>query len=124
MIVPQECDRLKDLLPAVPDHSHVYTSGRGKLHGLVVLYRSSRFRVRAQRTVYLDEEELSPPTSSPTLSNGDSADPNASLGINGTSAGLARRRGGSRVTKNVGLMVGLEDVQNSKYGVVIATTHL
>ena len=97
----QECDRLKDLATALPDHAYVPTSGRGKMHGLVVFYRKERFRVRAKRTVFLDEEELS------LDGEGDER----------------RRRGGTRQTKNVGLMVALEDIVGSA-SIVVATTHL
>ena len=34
------------------------------------------------------------------------------------------RRGGSRQTKNVGLIVGLEEVDGGGSGLVVATTHL
>ena len=35
-----------------------------------------------------------------------------------------KRRGGSRQTKNVALIVALEDMEDSTRGVVITTTHL
>ena len=88
---------MPDLAKALPTHDHVDTKGRGKLHGLVVMYRSDRFKTRASQTVYLDEERLS--------------DKDGQEG-----------RGGSRQTKNVGLIVGLEDKDGK--GIVVATTHL
>lgn len=61
------------------------------------MYRTDRFKVKASRTVYLDEERLS--------------ERDAQEG-----------RGGSRQTKNVGLIVGLEEGEGR--GIVVATTHL
>jgi RNA exonuclease NGL2 len=88
---------LPDLATALPSHTPVDTKGRGKLHGLVVMYRTDRFRVKASRTVYLDEERL--------------------LDKDGQEG-----RGGSRQTKNVGLIVGLDEGDGR--GIVVATTHL
>ena len=61
------------------------------------MYRSDRFKSKASQTVYLDEERLS--------------DKEGQEG-----------RGGSRQTKNVGLIVGLE--QDDGKGIIVATTHL
>ena len=69
------------------------------MHGLVVFYRNSRFWVKASKTIYLDDEELDPSASTPRA-----------------------RRGGTRQTKNVALIVALEE--EGGHGVVIATTHL
>lgn len=88
---------MSDLTAALPTHTPVDTKGRGKLHGLVVLYRTDRYKLKARHTVYLDEESLS--------------DKEGREG-----------RGGTRQTKNVGLIVGLEDGDGK--GVVVATTHL
>jgi hypothetical protein len=99
----QECDRLDDLLSATPSHSHVRASGPGKLHGIVILYRTTRFTVRSFRAIYLDDEELSPSAEA----EGDGR----------------RRRGGTRQTRNVGLVVALDD-HESGGGIVVATTHL
>ena len=88
---------MPDLARALPTHEFVDTKGRGKIHGLVVMYRSDRFKSKASQTVYLDEERLS--------------DKEGQEG-----------RGGSRQTKNVGLIVGLE--QGDGKGIVVATTHL
>lgn len=126
----QECDRLSDLAPALPSHEYVSTKGRNKLHGLVIFYRSSRFRLRGQRTVYLDEEELSP------ISSGSNGSSSRSLASNGGEAEGRRSRGGSRQTKNVGLLAAFEEVEQggseeeeaggrkTGKGLVVATTHL
>lgn len=75
--------------------------GVGKLHGLVVLYRASRFYIRSQRAVSLDDEELSP---------------NAATGV--------ARRGVSRQTRNMALIVALEENEDKGNGIVVVTTHL
>lgn len=93
----QECDRLSDLAKALPTHTPIDTKGRSKVHGLVILYRTNRYKLKARHTVYLDEEKVQ-----------DRA------GREG--------RGGSRQTKNVGLIVGLED--DDGRGIVVCTTHL
>jgi RNA exonuclease NGL2 len=118
IICLQECDRLTDLAPALPSHQHVSTKGRNKLHGLVIFYIKSKFRLKAEKTVYLDEEELSPsPSPSPSRDTTDKA-----------SADDRRRRGGSRQTKNVGLVASLEEIGENEAGkgkgLVVATTHL
>ncbi|EIW72340.1 hypothetical protein TREMEDRAFT_41666 [Tremella mesenterica DSM 1558] len=104
IICLQECDRLNDLIISFPHHEAVQAFGHGKSHGLVTLYRRSIFRVKAQKVIHLDEGELSlsPP----------------SLGEDGG----RQRRGGTRLTKNIGLVVALE--RNDGTGVYVATTHL
>ena len=104
----QECDRLPQLLPAFPEHDLVEARGRGKLHGLVILYRAAKWRVKATRTVYLDQEDLTP------VRQPEEDDRGASR----------KRRGGSMQTKNVGLIVGLERADGGGEGVVVTTTHL
>lgn len=99
VICLQECDRLPDMRAAVPGHGAVEARGPGKLHGLVVLYRTARWRVRASRAVALDLEHLNP------------------------GEGVAAR-GGSRATKNMCLIVALEDTSTPGHGIVVATTHL
>ena len=109
----------------------VQARGHGKQHGLVVAYRSERFGFKGSRTVYLDEEELSP------LRQDGSGAINGH--INGDTNGQAegseekrsvqavdkrRRRGGTRQTKNVGLIVGLEDKGREGKGIIVATAHL
>ncbi|BEI93890.1 uncharacterized protein CcaverHIS019_0603490 [Cutaneotrichosporon cavernicola] len=99
VICLQECDRLPDMRAAVPGHEAIEARGPGKLHGLVVLYRTARWRVRASRAVQLDLEHLNP---------GEGAE----------------ARGGSRATKNMCLIVALEDTSTPGKGIVVATTHL
>lgn len=99
---------MTDFLPSMPNHKYVETKGHGKLHGLVIMYRSARYRVKASQTLYLDEEHILP---APRDGESDGMDER-------------RRRGGTRKTKNVGLIVALEDVHKEKEGIVVATTHL
>lgn len=100
VICLQECDRLEDVLSSVPGHIPVTARGVGKLHGLVVLYKSARFHVRAQRALALDDEWLSP-----------------------EAAGEVARRGVSRQTRNMGLVVALKE-NESDAGLIVVTTHL
>ncbi|WVQ61892.1 uncharacterized protein L199_000025 [Kwoniella botswanensis] len=106
IICLQECDRVKEYSSSFPQHTSVKGSGPGKLHGLVIFYRTSRFFVRSSKLVHLDEEEISPSDSKETGEDG------------------KRRRGGSRQTKNVGLIVALEQIDGDGKGIVITTTHL
>jgi len=100
LTVTQECDRLDDMLSSVPSHKHVETKGPGKLHGLVILYKASRFSPKVTQALPLDDEELSP-------------DADTSVA----------RRGVSRQTRNMGLITALEE--NGKGdGIVVVTTHL
>ncbi|KAL7409135.1 Endonuclease/exonuclease/phosphatase [Mrakia frigida] len=96
----QEVDRLSFMLPHLPAYSHVEAKGRGKAHGLVILYRSSMFaKVGEEKVIVLDEQEV----------RGDGE--------------AKRRRGGTRETKNIGLMVALERKEGGG-GVIALTTHL
>jgi RNA exonuclease NGL2 len=107
----------------MPYDACIQAKGRGKQHGLVVLYRSERFGFKGSRVVHLDEEELTP-------GDGDEPEPD------GRDAAAwqrwvdeqRRRRGGTRQTKNVGLIVGLEDKARTEGGgaggVIVITTHL
>jgi RNA exonuclease NGL2 len=99
----QECDRLDDVKGATPDHAAVEAKGPGKLHGLVVLYRQARFRQLTTRTVMLDDEELTPEAETPVA-----------------------RRGISRQTRNIGLIVALQETaeEREKKGLIVVTTHL
>ncbi|KAK1925416.1 Endonuclease/exonuclease/phosphatase [Papiliotrema laurentii] len=110
----QECDRLKDLCRAMPHHLFVEAKGHGKLHGLVVMYRSSRYRVRAKKTVFLDEEYLHDTKDSNPTSEGSTRDEDEER----------RRRAGTRHTKNIGLIVALEDLEKPDEGIVVSTAHL
>ncbi|ADV25600.1 Hypothetical Protein CGB_M3420C [Cryptococcus gattii WM276] len=112
IICLQECDKLPDFLPALPQHDYIKGTGPGKLHGLVVLYRKDRFSLRQSRLIHLDFEEIHPRPGN--LTAGEDGDESLEE--------VRRRRGGSRQTKNVGLLVALEGKDGE--GVVIATTHL
>ncbi|WWC58882.1 uncharacterized protein I303_101427 [Kwoniella dejecticola CBS 10117] len=103
IICLQECDRVKEYSTSLPHHTPIKGSGPGKLHGLVIFYRTSKFFVRSTKLIHLDEEPLS---HSRQEDDG------------------ARWRGGSRQTKNVGLIAALEEVDGNGRGIVIATTHL
>ncbi|WRT64419.1 uncharacterized protein IL334_001351 [Kwoniella shivajii] len=107
IICLQECDRVKEYSTSLPQHIPIQGSGPGKLHGLVIFYRKSKFFVRSQKLIHLDTEELSP-------SKEDSNDDEDGK----------RRRGGSRQTKNVSLIVALEEIDGGGRGMVVATTHL
>ncbi|AAW46917.1 hypothetical protein CNBM2200 [Cryptococcus deneoformans B-3501A] len=112
IICLQECDKLPDFLPALPQHAYIKGTGPGKLHGLVVLYRKDRFSLRQSKLIHLDFEEIHP-RSSDLVIREDGAE---------SLEEVRRRRGGSRQTKNVGLIVALECKDGE--GVIIATTHL
>ncbi|OWZ76922.1 RNA exonuclease NGL2 [Cryptococcus neoformans Bt85] len=112
IICLQECDKLPDFLPALPQHTYIKGTGPGKLHGLVVLYRKDRFSLRQSKLIHLDFEEIHPRSSDLVVRE----DGTESL------EEVRRRRGGSRQTKNVGLIVALEGKDGE--GVIIVTTHL
>ena len=94
----------------MPEHGHVESKGHGKLHGLVVLYRSAKYFVKASKTIYLDEEHVDPSTST-AESEVDEAE-------------QRRRRGGTRQTKNIALVVALQEVEDHTQGLVVSTAHL
>ena len=111
----------------LPFDSCVQGRGRGKQHGLVIMYREDRMDFVASHLVHLDEE----PLGAPVAGNGiDSAN---AEGRSDVDAEQRTRRGGSRQTKNVGLMVALADKRASREGapanalgkgLIVATTHL
>jgi RNA exonuclease NGL2 len=128
----QECDRLKDLMHTLPFDSCVQGRGRNKQHGLVIMYREDRMDFVASKLVHLDEEFLSGPLA------GEAEQPG---GLEMAEEEKRRRRGGSRQTKNVGLMVALGDKRaggadgvdgqdgnggsgGKSKGIIVATTHL
>lgn len=124
LLISQECDRLPDLIQAMPYDACVQAKGRGKQHGLVICYRSERFGFKGSRIVHLDEEDLSPSPGGPE------EEPD---GMDGAawqrwSDEQRRKRGGTRQTKNVGLIVGLEDKERKgkggAEGVIVITAHL
>lgn len=83
----------------MPEHTPLQAKGRGKKHGLVILYRTSRFAVDEQRVLSLDDERLS-----------ESSNPVTARGV-------------SRQTKNIALLAALRDKQNDD-GIIVITTHL
>lgn len=98
---------MEEFLPALPDHVNLHCKGPGKQHGLVIMYRQSKYEVKASFKVLLDEGELS---STPTPEGDDLA----------TSR---QRKGVSRKTNNVGLVAALKDIKTGE-GIVVVTTHL
>lgn len=102
----------------MPYDSCVQAKGRGKQHGLVIAYRSERLKFKASKVVYLDEEELSP--------SGEADGDGKSESWEEQVEEQRRRRGGTRQTKNVGLIVGLEDTgrEGKGEGVIVITAHL
>lgn len=112
----QECDRLKDIMHSLPFDSCVQARGHGKQHGLVIMYRSDRLEFKASKTIHLDEEYLAE-----RVENQSS--------VEDQEREARRRRGGSRQTKNVGLIVGLGVNGDDKggetgKGMIVVTTHL
>lgn len=83
----------------MPEHTPLQAKGKGKKHGLVILYRTSRFAVDEQRVLSLDDERLS-----------DAADPVTARGV-------------SRQTRNIALLAALRDQQGGD-GLIVITTHL
>lgn len=118
----QEVDRLDHMLPHLPHHKAIRASGPGKLHGLVILYDARKFTFKASRTIQYDEE----------FTRGDfhAERGGVDLGKETEAEGQERRkrwkraRGGTRQTKNIGLMVALEWVGRPGEGIVVGTTHL
>lgn len=72
------------MLPYLPAYSHTEAKGRGKAHGLVILYRTALLNKIGEKVVVLDEAEVQ-------------------QGAEGKT-----RRGGTRETKNIALLVALE----------------
>ncbi|KIM21538.1 hypothetical protein M408DRAFT_29497 [Serendipita vermifera MAFF 305830] len=102
----QEVDRLDVLLPAIQHrYSHVYAAGRKKQHGCMVLFKTELFDLHSSQTIYYDEEDVR---------QGE---------IEDESKVDLWRRGTSRITKNIALIVALKR-KGSDDGVVVATTHL
>lgn len=103
IICLQEVDRLPTFLPFL-SHSHGSSSAKGpkKQHGLVILHRESIFNKKEERVIYLDEVFA--------RGEGEKDEDGKLLDARG-------RRGGTRETKNIGLMVALER-KDGKGGVV------
>ena len=75
----------------------------------MVLYRKARYRVRASKTIYFDEEHINEGAHETEKIEGEE---------------MRRRRGGTRTTKNVGVVVALEDVEKKTEGILVSTCHL
>ncbi|KAG9104194.1 hypothetical protein FRC06_004619 [Ceratobasidium sp. 370] len=102
----QEVDRKEKLLPTFHEagFSESFGCGRGKKHGCMILYRTSRYRGIAERVVFYDEESVRQETPDED-------------GVN--------RSGSTHRTKNIGLLVALQDrTDPSAAPVIVATTHL
>jgi RNA exonuclease NGL2 len=68
--------------------------------------------VRAYKTIYFDEEHINEGSSG------------TSVATEMDQEETRRRRGGTRTTKNVGVVVALEDMDRETEGIVISTCHL
>ncbi|KAF8605354.1 Endonuclease/exonuclease/phosphatase [Ceratobasidium sp. AG-I] len=102
----QEVDRRDKLLPVFHEAGFTESvgSGPGKKHGCVILHRSARYKKIAERVVFYDEEPV-------RVQEPDDAEVEI--------LGLTHR------TRNVGLLVALQDQINTEAPpVVVATTHL
>jgi RNA exonuclease NGL2 len=100
--VDKEVDRRDQLLPTFHEagFSESFGCGPGKKHGCMILHRSSRYTKIAQRVIFYDEE--------PVRRHEDEVN----------AFGLTHR------TRNIGLLVALQDGANPAAPVVVATTHL
>ncbi|KAJ9118178.1 hypothetical protein QFC22_004082 [Naganishia vaughanmartiniae] len=116
-----EVDRLDYMLPFLPNHKAIRASGPGKLHGLVILYNHNKFIVRSTKTVYYDEEFTQGDVHQERKSA--LADGEDEEGRRERKSRWKRARGGTRQTKNIGLMAALEWVDNPNAGMVVGTTH-
>ena len=98
----QEVDRLEKLLPPLHDASltELYAAGRDKRHGCMIVYRESLFEEVGHVMIEYDELDVC------------------------QTGGQCERRGLSRRTKNVGLIVGLRQRNHPNCGYVVVTTHL
>lgn len=117
-------------MPSVPNHGCISARGRGKQHGLVILFSESRWSRVADKVVYLDEEELDLAGPSPLTLEGSPSPNDEAPSDAGQRAKVARRRrGGTRETRNVGLVGAFQrrpgaDGAEASCGVFVATTHL
>ncbi|QRV87748.1 endonuclease/exonuclease/phosphatase family protein [Ceratobasidium sp. AG-Ba] len=99
-------DRRDKLLPIFHEagFSESFGCGRGKKHGCMILFRTSRYKGIAERVVFYDEE----PVRQENLGESD-----------------AYRFGLTHRTRNIGLLVALQDLlEPSAPPVIVATTHL
>ena len=95
-------DRLDKLLPPLHQASYteLYAAGQGKQHGCMIVYRSTLFEKAGHVVIEYDDLDV--------RQTGDDR----------------QRRGSSRRTKNIGLIVGLRQRDQPWRGYVVATTHL
>jgi RNA exonuclease NGL2 len=95
-------DRLEKLLPPLhgASYTEVYATGQGKRHGCMIVYRNTLFEKAGHIVIEYDDLDV--------RQTGDER----------------KRRGSSRRTKNIGLIVGLRQRDHPESGYVVATTHL
>ncbi|KAF8168012.1 Endonuclease/exonuclease/phosphatase [Crassisporium funariophilum] len=98
----QEVDRLEVLLPALEKagYGHIYGSGPMKKHGCLIAFKNDLYSLVADKLIFYDDQWVSV-----------------------HEQGQART-GGTRKTRNVGLLVSLQSKTGEKEGLVVATTHL
>jgi RNA exonuclease NGL2 len=110
----QEVDKIEVHGPNIEKSGRRYLYSKGyasKQHGLMIAWRvkSDRYKAGPSRLTFLDE-----PAGSRTIY------------FDLECVGLASegRRGLSRVTRNIALFVALTSAEDSKEGIIVATTHL
>ncbi|KAF9515632.1 hypothetical protein BS47DRAFT_1371989 [Hydnum rufescens UP504] len=111
----QEVDRLEKLIPPLKNagYSTTYAAGRGKRHGCMILHREPKLRKVNERVVHLDEQYIR---------EGNGTD---------SQEDIRRRRGSTRQTKNIALLVALANTieqgtvsSSAVEGYIVATCHL
>lgn len=107
IICLQEEDRLSEINLNLPNLVLVQARGPGKLHGCTIMYDSTKFNLKQKKVVIYDYERLEEDEEETPDEDSDS-----------------KRRGGTRQTKNIGLILGLERKDDPSKGLVVATTHL
>lgn len=104
-----------------------------KLHGLVIFYRNSLFKLKEQKVIEYDlqdfDDQLSmPPPTSSSSENAETSVEEAEEQIQKKRKLAITKRAGSRQTRNIGLLAALErvdeDGKGTGRGVVVGTTHL
>lgn len=113
----QEVDRLEKLLPPLhaKGYAHTYAAGRGKKHGCMIIHQKAKLQSIHERTVYFDELDVHRPSLSDVTETESPEE-------------IQRRKGSSRRTKNIALIVALK--KNSAtpdgqvQGYIVATCHL
>jgi RNA exonuclease NGL2 len=108
-------DRLEKLIPPLKNagYSTTYAVGNGKRHGCMILHREVKLRKVNERVVHLDEQYIR---------EGDGTD---------SLEDIRRRRGSTRQTKNIVLLVALANTieqgtvsSSAVEGYIVATCHL